>query len=77
MKADEFHLFAATVLNVSPATLSLETTVGSIPEWDSVNHLRLILETEKCFGVYYPIDRIPALKSLADFLLPQKPVSHG
>ncbi len=69
MKADEFLAFAATVLKVNPATLSLETTVGSIPEWDSVNHLRLILETEKRFGVYYPLDRISTLKTLADFVI--------
>ncbi len=68
MSPNELIACAATILKVDPASLSLDTTVGSIPEWDSVNHLRLILEAEKRFGVYYSMERIPTLKSLADFL---------
>ena len=41
---------------------------GSIPEWDSVNHLRLVMEAEEKFGLSYPIERIPVLKTLDDFL---------
>lgn len=65
---DEFLAFAAQVFKVSPESISPETTYGSIPEWDSVNHLRLVMETERRFGVYYSIERIPALVKLRDFL---------
>ncbi len=68
MSPNELIACAATIFKVDPSSLSLDTTVGSIPEWDSVNHLRLILEAEKRFGVYYPMERIPTLQSLADFL---------
>ncbi len=63
----EFLRFAASVFKVDPAKISGETAYGSIPEWDSVNHLRLVMETEKRFGVYYPLERIPSLLRLADF----------
>ena len=68
MPADEFLEFAAGVLKVEPSALSLDTRYGSIPEWDSVNHLRLVMETESRFGVSYPIERIPAMLTLRDFL---------
>ncbi len=67
MTKDEFLAFAATIFKVDPAMLSGETAYGSIPEWDSVNHLRLVMETEKRFGVYYPLEKIPTLLRLADF----------
>ena len=69
MKADEFIAFAASVFKVDPAQLSLETAYGSIPAWDSVNHLRLVMETEVRFGVSYPLERIPSMLKLGDFLV--------
>jgi len=33
-----------------------------------VNHLRLVMETERAFGVKYPLERIPSLMTLNDFL---------
>ncbi len=64
----DFLAFAAGVLKVEPSALSLDTRYGSIPEWDSVNHLRLVMEAERRFGVSYPLERIPAMQTLRDFL---------
>ncbi len=69
MDKDDFLRFAASVFKVDPAGLTGETAYGSIPEWDSVNHLRLVMETERRFGVYYPLERIPSLLRLDDFLV--------
>lgn len=65
---EAFLTFAAGVLKVPRATLSGASACGSIPEWDSVNHLRLVMEAEPRFGVSYPLERIPALKTIDDFL---------
>lgn len=65
---EAFTAFAAKVLKVEPSRLSGETRRGSIPEWDSVNHLRLVMEAEERFGTAYPLERIPALETLDDFL---------
>ncbi len=43
------------------------TGYGTIPEWDSVMHLRLVMETEAKYGVSVPLEKIPELKTLADF----------
>jgi len=66
---EAFVAFAAEVLKVGRATLSGATAYGSIPEWDSVAHLRLVMEAEKRFGTYYPLETVPSLKTLDDFLV--------
>ena len=63
----DFIAFAASVLGVPPETLSLETACGDVPEWDSVMHLRLVMETEARYGVSIPLEAIPSLRTLADF----------
>jgi len=67
-KSKDFIFFAAELFGVSPESLSPETSHGSIPEWDSVMHLRLAMETEAHYGVRLPIERLPELNSLGDFM---------
>jgi len=66
---EAFVAFAAEVLGVDRAALSGATARGAIPEWDSVAHLRLVMEAEKRFGTFYPIETIPAIRTLDDFLV--------
>lgn len=46
VEAKAFLEFAAGVLGVSEGRLSLETTYGSIPEWDSMAQLRLVVAVD-------------------------------
>ena len=64
---NEFISFAADVLNVDPAALSPASAYASIPEWDSVMHLRLLMEIEERYGVDIPLARVAEIKTLADF----------
>ena len=66
---EAFVTFAAGVFGVSREELNGDSACGSIPEWDSVNHLRLVMEAEKRFGTHYSLERIPSLKTLGDFLI--------
>ena len=63
----DFLDFAAETLGVQKGTLTPETAYGSIPEWDSVMHLRLVMETEARYGSSIPLEAIPRLARLADF----------
>ena len=65
--AEEFLDFVATVLGRDRAALSLETAYGTIPEWDSVMHLRLVMEIEGKYGVDIPMEKVPEIKTLGDF----------
>ena len=62
-----FLELAADVFGVGAETLSPETAFGSIEGWDSVNHLRLVMETEAKFGKPIPLEAVPELRTLADF----------
>ena len=62
-----FLELAADVFGVGVETLAPETAFGSIEGWDSVNHLRLVMETEAKFGKPIPLEAVPELRTLADF----------
>lgn len=59
--------FAASLFGVSRDEVRT-ARCGSIPQWDSVNHLRLVMESEERFGLSFPLERIPELRTIEDFL---------
>ena len=63
----EFLSFAAGVLGVSPGVLSFETSYGSIPEWDSMAHLRLVMAVQSKYGVEIPFAEVTNVTSLWEF----------
>ena len=67
MKENDFLQFVAGIFEVSAESLSLETSYNSIPAWDSVMQLRIVMEIEAAYGVDIPIDRVAELKTLAQF----------
>ena len=67
-RREEFFALAARIFGVDRASIDGATAYESISGWDSVNHLRLVMETERAFGVKYPLERIPSLMTLNDFL---------
>ena len=60
----DFFSFVANLFEVSSDSLSLDTAYESIPQWDSVMHLRLMMEVGAAYGVDIPLDEIPNLKTL-------------
>ena len=68
-RREAFFALAARVFGASRGEIGETTAYESIPGWDSVNHLRLVMETEREFGVRYPLERIPSMKTLRDFLV--------
>ena len=65
---DEFVGFAAGVLGVPAENLSLETSYGSISEWDSMAQLRLVTEVAAKYGVEIPFAEVVNVTSLWEFL---------
>ena len=63
----EFLDFAAQVLKVPRATLSPDSAFGTVPEWDSIMHLRLATEAGERFGVRIPMEALVSLRTLGDF----------
>jgi acyl carrier protein len=48
---------------LEPGEVSSETGPETAPEWDSVGHLRLILDVEEAYGVRFPTREISLLTS--------------
>ena len=67
MKENDFLQFIAGIFEVPAETLSLDTAYNSIPIWDSVMQLRIVMEIEAAYGVDVPIDKVAELKTLAQF----------
>ena len=64
----EFLEFAAGVLGIPAEKLSLETTYGSIPEWDSMAQLRLVTAIAAKYKVEIPFAEVVNVTSLWEFL---------
>ena len=62
-----FIALAADVFGVDARELRPDTAYGVLPAWDSIAHLRLVMETEAKFGYSIPLEAVPAIKTLADF----------
>jgi len=62
-----FLEFAAESLGVASDDLSLETTYGSIPEWDSMAQLRLVMDVAVRYGVEIPFAEVTNVTSLWEF----------
>ena len=54
----------ARVFEVAEAELPDEPELGNPPAWDSLGHIRLVLEVEQEMGVRFITDRIPELTTL-------------
>ncbi len=47
-------------------SLTPETTAADIPEWDSFNHINVIVAVESRFGIKFSTVEVEALKNVGD-----------
>ena len=62
----DFLNFVADIMEVEPSEISADTTYGQFDKWDSLMHLRLVMEVEGEYDVEIPIDDVPNIKTLGD-----------
>lgn len=63
----DFLEFIAEIFEIPASRLSLATEYNSIPEWDSLMQLRIVVEIGDEYNVDIPIDEVPNIKTLSDF----------
>ena len=63
---EEFLRFAAGILGCDVTEINMETARDEFPQWDSLMHLNLMMETEETYGVSIPIESAGRIKTLAD-----------
>ena len=61
---DELKQLIATTLQVPVANIGDDASVDSIPQWDSLAHLNLVMAVEKQYGVKFTLDEIVELRDL-------------
>lgn len=67
VEVKEFLAFVAEEFKVSVSELSLETTYESIPAWDSMAQLRLVMAIQSRYGVEIPFSEVTNVNSLWEF----------
>jgi acyl carrier protein len=56
----------SSILNIESEAVTLDTSQENTPSWDSLAHLRLILEIEQNLGIRFQSQDIPKLTSVAN-----------
>ena len=56
------------VLAVEMAQINYESQMGSVPNWDSLNNLRIFLEIENCFNLKFDIIDVMNVRSVGDWV---------
>jgi len=46
----------ASVLEIDPSTITDSASMDTVPSWDSLRHMNLVLALEEGFGVSFPDD---------------------
>lgn len=64
---DKFIEFVADIMDIDKRKINLDTTYGSIDSWDSLMHMRLIMEIESEYQVEIPISEVPKINTLREF----------
>lgn len=65
---DELNIVFRDVLENEKIELSEETTSEDIDEWDSINHIYLIDEIEKQFGVKFKSSELLTWKDIGELI---------
>lgn len=63
---DEARALLASALGVSPGDIAEDTRIGTIEAWDSLGHMRLLLEIETALGHELDPDDAMGIESLED-----------
>ena len=71
---DETNIYSALqdifrdILDDDDIVLTATTSAADIPEWDSFNHVNIIVASEMRFGVKFRAAELDDLKNVGDFV---------
>ena len=56
------------IFQVSPDKISTETTSDNVENWDSMNHINMILSLEQEFGISYDEEQAVSMLSVGEII---------
>jgi acyl carrier protein len=72
---EQLREILAQTLKVPPSSISPTTSAASLPAWDSLAHVNLMMSLEQTFDLQLDVDDFPKLNSVPAILEYLK--SHG
>jgi acyl carrier protein len=57
------------VLNDDTLTLKPDTVAADVPEWDSFNHINIVVATEAKFGIKFKTAELEQLRNVGEFVV--------
>jgi acyl carrier protein len=61
---EKFLACVAKTLSVAPEQLNLDMKPGDLPKWDSLGHLKILMNLEKEFGIRFATREMQGLTDL-------------
>lgn len=55
-----------SAFNVEPEAITIGTTAGDIPAWDSMGHVTLASSLEQVFGMTFDVDDLMAMENVKE-----------
>jgi acyl carrier protein len=65
MDTDELKVTIASALNVPAHEVADDSSNRTIPQWDSIGHMTLILALEEHFKTSFTVEEIMAMRDVA------------
>lgn len=56
------------ITNILEAEVTIDSTRENTNTWDSINHLRIVLEIKEEFNIDIQMEEIDAIKSVREFI---------
>lgn len=55
------------ILKISSGTITVDTRIENVEEWDSLAQVMIIAELDEQLGIYIPIDEAMEIEKVSDF----------
>ena len=60
---DRLKAVVGSMLGLDPAAIDDQTSTDTVPAWDSIRHMNLIIALEEAFGITIPDDDVVTMTS--------------
>jgi acyl carrier protein len=63
---EQVNVIFIDVLENPAVRIGRETTANDVPEWDSLNHIMLVVEIEKRFNIRFTAEEVSGFKDVGE-----------
>ena len=63
--SERVYEIVASMLRVTRESLSPDSSPDTLPQWDSLRHLQIVLALEEALGIHLTVEEIEAMQRMA------------